>query len=117
MRASLPCFLWVEFYTPPFSSLRYLPPLPLVQLLKSTLPPPLTPHPSPLPSPCSSSVTLFGLKINGPLAVSKETVILAHFLDGADAIVKSVDAIGTLDAQAQVCVWGWEGVDGGGGGG
>ena len=44
---------------------------------------------------------------NGPLAVSKVTVTLVHFLDVADVIVKGVDAIGTLDVQAHVCVWGW----------
>ena len=46
---------------------------------------------------------LIGLKTNGPTAVSKETVTLAHFLDVADAVVKNVDAIKSLDAQAQVC--------------
>ena len=45
---------------------------------------------------------LIGLKTTGPLAVSKETVTLAHFLDVADALVKNVDAIKSLDAQALV---------------
>jgi dynein heavy chain 2 len=46
---------------------------------------------------------LLGLKTNGPNAVSKETVTLAHFLDVADAVVKNADSIKSLDAQAQVC--------------
>jgi hypothetical protein len=45
---------------------------------------------------------LIGLKTSGPNAVSKETVTLAHFLDVADAVAKNVEAIKTLDAQAQV---------------
>ncbi len=45
---------------------------------------------------------MLGLKTSGPSAISKETVTLAHFLDVADAVVKSQDAIKSLDAQAQV---------------
>ena len=102
MAVPLPCFFWVENYAPPFSSQRYLPPLPRAAAQV---------HPHPPPSPLPSHLQLFtliGLKTNGPLAVSKETVTLAHFLDVADAIVKNVDAIKTLDAQAQV--WGVGGV-------
>ena len=71
---------------------------------------PSLPIPSPPPSshfltlPHTQLFNLIGLKTNGPTAVSKETVTLAHFLDVADAVVKNVDAIKSLDAQAQVCV-------------
>ena len=75
--------------------------LPHLHLFKPPLPPPI-------PHPLAQLFTLIGLKTNGPLAVSKETVTLAHFLDVADAIVKNVDAIKTLDAQAQVCGVGGE---------
>lgn len=45
---------------------------------------------------------LIGLKTTGSMAVSKETVTLAHFLDVADAVVRAADQIKALDAQAQV---------------